>query len=457
MQRGLLLAARWMRRRVALAGLALLLVGGGLALGLGGERAAALQGAASVAGDRAVEDFQSDELQDEGDDLFDSDEFGGDDDLFDNDGEGGSDELEGDPEGDLFDGDPEGDSFDGDPEGDESDGEPGDGADDESDDGTDDESDGEPGDGTDDESDGEPGDGADDESEDGAGDGSDGEPGDEADDGSDGEMSARPGTTTTAPPAATGPPRVSVIPGERGVTQPQITWARETMTDAVELFQSRWSVAGLPSVRVQIHVTRWAQRNALRHVLGDPSAPELHWCSQPYRTAPGARWTIAYLFGCSRSNFVLAHEYMRIVQNETGSREANLLEAPLWLTHGSAEWVESIFESQHGGRAYATSQAINRRAALVARETYALHDPSMCAECAPHYAAYTMGFVAVERLAELVGEEAIFAFWPRLKQAYEAGEGFEEAFEATFGISLARFYATFDIHLRGQRSWMVIS
>ena len=387
MQRGLLLAARWMRRRVALAGLALLLVGGGLALGLGGERAAALQSAASVAGDRAVEDFQSDELQDEGGDLFDSD------------GGGGSDELEGDPEGDLFDEDAEGDLFDEDPGGDEL----------------------------------------------------DGDPGDEADDDSGGEMSSRPGTTTTAPP------RVSVIPGERGVTQPQITWARETMTDAVELFQSRWDVAGLPSVRVQIHVTRWAQRNALRHVLGDQSAPELHWCSQPYRTAPGARWTIAYLFGCSRSNFVLAHEYMRIVQNETGSREANLLEAPLWLTHGSAEWVESIFESQHGGRAYATSQAINRRAALVARETYALHDSSMCADCAPHYAAYTMGFVAVERLAELAGEEAIFAFWPRLKQAYEAGEGFEEAFEATFGISLARFYATFDIHLRGQRSWMVIS
>lgn len=394
MQRGLLLAARRMRERVALAALALLFVGGGVALGVGGERAAALQGAASVAGDRGVEDFQSDELQDVGDDLFDSD------------GGGGSDELEGDPGGDELDGDPEGDLFDEDPGGDELDGEPGNGA----------------------------------------------------DDGSDGEMSARPGTTpTTTTPAATGPPQVSVIPGQRGVTQPQITWVRETMTDAVELFQSRWSLTGLPSVRAQVHVTRWAQRNALRHVLGDSYAPELHWCSQPYRTAPGARWTIAYLFGCSRSNFVLAHEYMRIVQNETGSREANLLEAPLWLTHGSAEWVESVFESLHGGRSLERSRAINRRAALVARETYALHDPSMCAECAPHYAAYTMGFVAVERLVELAGEKAIFEFWPRLKQAYESGDGFAEAFEATFGLSLARFYATFDIHLRGQRSWMVIS
>lgn len=392
MQRGLLLAARQMRERVALAALALLFVGGVVALGVGGERAAALQGAASVAGDRAVEDFQSDELQDEGGDLFDSD------------GGGDSDELEGDPGGDELDGDPEGDLFDADPGGDELDGEPGNGA----------------------------------------------------DGGSDGEMSGRPGATPTTPPAA-GAPQVSVIPGERGVTQPQITWVRETMTDAVELFQSRWRVAGLPSVRAQVHVTRWAQRNALRHVLGDRYAPELHWCSQPYRTAPGARWTIAYLFGCSRSNFVLAHEYMRIVQNETGSREANLLEAPLWLTHGSAEWVEAVFESLHGGRSLEQSRAINRRAALVARETYALHDPSMCAECAPHYAAYTMGFVAVERLVELAGEKAIFAFWPRLKQAYEAGDGFAEAFEATFGLSLARFYATFDIHLRGQRSWMVIS
>ena len=394
MQRGLLLAARRMRERVALAALALLFVGGGAALGLGGERATALQGAASVPGDRGVEDFQSDELQDVGDDLFDSD------------GGGGSDELEGDPGGDELDGDPEGDLFDEDPDGDELDGEPGNGA----------------------------------------------------DGGSDGEMSARPGTTpATTTPATTGPPQVSVIPGQRGVTQPQITWVRETMTDAVELFQSRWSLAGLPSVRAQVHVTRWAQRNALRHVLGDSYAPELHWCSQPYRTAPGARWTIAYLFGCSRSNFVLAHEYMRIVQNETGSREANLLEAPLWLTHGSAEWVESVFESLHGGRSLEHSRAINRRAALVARETYALHDPSMCAECAPHYAAYTMGFVAVERLVELAGEKAIFDFWPRLKQAYESGDGFAEAFEATFGLSLARFYATFDIHLRGQRSWMVIS
>lgn len=265
------------------------------------------------------------------------------------------------------------------------------------------------------------------------------------------------GSGAAVAPVATGPPSVSAVSGERGATRYQIAWVEETLEDVVELFGSRWSLAGLPSVRAQVHVTRWAQRNALRHVLGDSYAPELHWCSQPYRTAPGARWTIAYLFGCSRSNFVLAHEYMRIIQNETGSREANLLEAPLWLTHGSAEWVEAVFESLHGGRSLEHSRAINRRAALVARETYALHDPSMCAECAPHYAAYTMGFVAVERLVELAGEKAIFDFWPRLKQAYESGDGFAEAFEATFGLSLARFYATFDIHLRGQRSWMVIS
>ncbi len=355
-----------------------------LAATIDGAGAAAAMRAAEVAGDRGIQDLQSD-------DLFESEEEvpEGDGDLI----EGAGDLLE--SEGDVLEG--AGDTLEG--------------------------------------------------AEDSAGD---------EDDPSKGAGGGGSGTATVAP-APTGLPSVSAVSGERGATRYQIAWAEETLEDVVEMFGTRWSLTALPSVRVQIHVTRWAQRNALRHVLGNPSAPELHWCSQPYRTAPGARWTIAYLFGCSRSNFVLAHEYMRIVQNETGSREANLLEAPLWLTHGSAEWVESIFESLHGGRAYATSQAINRRAAQVARETYALHDPSMCADCAPHFAAYTMGFVAVERLAELAGEEAIFAFWPRLKQAYEAGEGFEEAFEATFGISLARFYATFDIHLRGQRSWMVIS
>ncbi len=55
-----------------------------------------------------------------------------------------------------------------------------------------------------------------------------------------------------------------------------------------------------------------------------------------------------------------------------------------------------------------------------------------------------MGFVAVERLALLAGELAVFDFWRQLNEA-----DFETAFETAFGIPLAEFYATFDDYLNG--------
>ena len=238
-------------------------------------------------------------------------------------------------------------------------------------------------------------------------------------------------------------PSIRVFAGEDGVTEAQLAEVRQRMNSILREFAARWGAAATPPTQVQVHITEAAQRAAWGYV-------HLHSCSQPYRDAQGNS-TIAYRFGCSGpSHFVLAHEYAHVAQTHSGGRLAYLPHTPLWMLEGMAEQVESIYESQNGGRTYQALQSGNWWAARQARYRYALDDPKLCG-CPPHYAAYTMGFVAVERLAQLAGEQAIFDFWPNLRRAEQNGQGFAEAFSETFGVTLTAFYASFDAYLNGER------
>ena len=244
-----------------------------------------------------------------------------------------------------------------------------------------------------------------------------------------------------------GLPLIRVFAGEEGVTEAQLAAVRQRMNQIVRAYAARWGADAVPPAQVQVHITEAAQRAASGY-------GSLHPCAQPYTDAQGNS-TIAYRFGCSgASHFVLGHEYMHLVQTHFGGRLAYSWRIPLWLIEGSAEWVETIYESLNGGRSYQALQSGNWWAARQARNQYALDDPALCG-CPPHYAAYTMGFVAVERLAQLAGEQAVFDFWPQLRKADQTGreieDAFEAAFEAAFGISLAEFYATFDDYLNDDR------
>ena len=238
-------------------------------------------------------------------------------------------------------------------------------------------------------------------------------------------------------------PTIRVFAGEEGVTEAQLAEVRQRMTSVVREFALRWGAVAVPPAQVQVHITEAAQRAASGY-------GRLHDCAQPYTDAQGNK-TIAYRFGCSGpSHFVLAHEYAHIAQTYSGGFLAYFPNTPLWMLEGMAEWVESIYESQNGGRSYQALQSGNWWAARQARNQYALDDPALCG-CPPNYAAYTMGFVAAERLAQLAGEQAIFDFWPNLRRAERSGQGVAEAFEATFSVTLAEFYATFDDYLNGDR------
>ena len=240
-------------------------------------------------------------------------------------------------------------------------------------------------------------------------------------------------------------PTIRVFAGEDGVTEAQLAEVRQRMTSVVREFAARWGAVAAPPAQVRVHITKAAQQAVVSH-----------HCAQPYGDAQG-NTTIAYRFGCSGPwHFVLAHEYMHVAQVHPGG--ALVFHAPLWMAEGTAEWVESVYESQNGGRSYQALQSGNWWTARQARDRYALDDPGLCG-CPPHYAAYTMGFVAAERLAQLAGEQAIFDFWPNLRRAEQNRQGstgpysktIAEAFEATFGITLADFYATFDDYLNGER------
>ena len=221
------------------------------------------------------------------------------------------------------------------------------------------------------------------------------------------------------------------------------------MNSIAREFAARWGAAATPPTQVQVHITEAAQRAAWRY-------GRLHSCAQPYRDAQGNS-IIAYRFGCSGpSHFVLAHEYAHVAQTHSGGRLSYFPNTPLWMLEGMAEWVESIYESQNEGRTYQALQSGNWWAARQARDTYALNDPKLCG-CPPHYAAYTMGFVAAERLALMAGEQAIFDLWPNLQRAERNGQGFAEAFNETFGVTLTAFYAAFDDYLNGERPTISIA
>ena len=219
------------------------------------------------------------------------------------------------------------------------------------------------------------------------------------------------------------PPTIPVLAVEDGVTEAQLSKVRQQMAAIVRWFAARWGAVATPPGRVLVHKT--AFEAACGRAAGN---------------------TIFYSLACPGTR-TLAHEYMHVAQFHSSRGYADKAgSGPWWMLEGTAEWVESVYESQNGGRSYQALQSSYWRAARQARNQYALDDPSL-----PYDAHYTMGFVAAERLAQLAGEQAIFDFWPNLRRAPQNAQGAAEVFEATFGITLAEFYATFDAYLNGVR------
>ena len=245
----------------------------------------------------------------------------------------------------------------------------------------------------------------------------------------------------SAAPRAPGQlPTIRVFAGDDGVTEAQLSEIRQQMAAIVRWFAARWGPVATPPGRVLVYTSRTLGR----------------WDRCALASGP----TILYSLTCLPSGRHLAHEYAHVAQNQLIPLTND---APEWMVEGMASWVETIWATQSVGStsAYQSAQSGYWRAARGARNHYALDDPGV-SPGPPHFAAYSMGFVAAERLAQLAGEQAILDFWPTASSVMRDrywqnptgynktnAEAIAEAFEATFGITLAEFYATFDDYLNG--------
>ena len=115
---------------------------------------------------------------------------------------------------------------------------------------------------------------------------------------------------------------------------------------------------------------------------------------------------------------------------------------PRWLSEGGQAYVEYAYQVARGYaepdaiRSMVTSRAMATASPLNTLDTDAAFDE------VGHAEARALGFLAMERLVERVGESAIFEYY-RLRAGLKT---WEAAFEAAFGLTVDDFYEEFEAY-----------
>ena len=228
------------------------------------------------------------------------------------------------------------------------------------------------------------------------------------------------------------------------VTATQLADVRNTFDRIMNFFEQRWGIKPQGDLRIRVGRT-----DSPRGACGS-----------------GGSSSIGYSLGCGETpgiHHLLAHEYLHVLQDRLGPSTGwvgNIWAdiAPRWVSEGSAEYVESLYESAAGGRSYASLRSGNWWAAR--QSGTALQDAEENCCSGPYYPSYTLGFVAIEWLVHRFGEQAVlFDLWRALRydRWWAAGRDHDSpgenrlarAFQVTFGIELDDFYAEFEDYLRG--------
>ncbi len=135
-------------------------------------------------------------------------------------------------------------------------------------------------------------------------------------------------------------PTVSVVAGDDGVTEAQISELQRWMDHIAQEFAMRWG-------------ERATANTSVRVFSGDDA----------YEMATGNDYTCGIAGGSTMSvNLrclngkriagVLAHEYLHVIQHRLSTTAG----VPVWLVEGSAEWAPVIYESLNNGRSYTQLQ-----------------------------------------------------------------------------------------------------
>jgi hypothetical protein len=132
------------------------------------------------------------------------------------------------------------------------------------------------------------------------------------------------------------------------------------------------------------------------------------------------------------------HEWVHIVQQ----LEAPFGLGPVWLTEGSAEWSAWDAMIRKGLASRSTIEDLYVRGAQLSdrdRKLKQLEDQRFYRND-PDGLDYALGYVAVDLLHPAKGWRTIVTFYQALGDGYH----WRQDFHTVFGISLARFYRTFE-------------
>lgn len=170
-----------------------------------------------------------------------------------------------------------------------------------------------------------------------------------------------------------------------------------------------------------------ADLDALNRRLAELNAGELEiWFPCVGLASEGAIFVLLECPEAHGSGQILAHEYFHILQREAGVRASadNRLN---WLVEGSAKYASALYNEAQGRRTLAAmrrGQQLAWSAGLLKGRRY----------------LYDYGFLAVDRLVEGAGTEAVLEF-------FRLG-GDQIAFESVFGMPPGVFLSSFDAYLR---------
>ncbi|MYE31907.1 MAG: hypothetical protein F4X80_04475 [Chloroflexi bacterium] len=222
-----------------------------------------------------------------------------------------------------------------------------------------------------------------------------------------------------------GPPPVVLLSDYAEATQANI---RGWVDDTQAFFAERWGV--LAPFTTYLGEDRDSLSEAYRRERGRDLA---------FLCGDHAGGVIFMAAACVEAR-VHAHEYFHAIQFHLTGRVSKPV--PHWMIEGSATYAEVTYQG-YAASSETAEEWIEQRTARYASEVGSLDWPELSAPASDlreHPGLeYSLGFLAVDWLAEHAGDQSIIDFFTALADE----PSWQEAFEPAFGISVDDFYEEF--------------
>lgn len=151
------------------------------------------------------------------------------------------------------------------------------------------------------------------------------------------------------------------------------------------------------------------------------------------RPAVGAGYGDGTIWLSDRFESAIAHEYVHAVQDQLSPG----LWGPGWMIEGVATYFELLYEDAVGDRAYEEARNSYLRGARFADGPFRNLEAGVA-----EAEQYGLSLLAVERLAERAGDDALFDFYRRLR----VDSPWQSTFADVFGVTDDAFYESFEAY-----------